>query len=441
MRKKTKKKIFSQTIFLMTASVSIEYFGWGFFDPFFSIFANEILNNLFFLGLLIALKNFIALLIVIIASQTVKETSPRNMAIFSKWILLFAIAFYLSAGFQSSTVMLIIAIIFNAIGQVLRNVSSQALLMRNTKKNNASKILGIDFAVKNFAWILGMPLGGFLIFYLALFLKIEAIQIIYLLLIPLMISIFISIFPLKKLPFKSTLKKTLQRTEDIILHGKIFSAFFDNFSCFSPQLSFSLILFFLLQLIERMVTIFIPLLAISLNLEFWQIGILTALLFLPYIFSFAFSFLADRLERLSIVIFGLLFSIFPLVFLSITESPLYIAIFASLISFSLAMIQPANLGIIASLSSKKEKEHMAGLEIFFQKIGTIFGSIVLGFIAEKFSVNIVFLIIAFLSLSFAFFAILVKMHAHKKNIHHKHNIKFFEQLSHHHIFHHAHRLT
>ncbi len=180
-----------------------------------------------------------------------------------------------------------------------------------------------------------------------------------------------------------------------------------------------------------------PLLSFSLNLKIWQIGILMAFLYLPYVFSYSFSVLADKLERFSIVIFGLILSIFPLIMLSIISQPLWIGILSTIISLSMAIIQPANLGIVTSLSSKKERSHLASLEIFFQRVGIIFGAIILGYIGEKFSLQAVFLIMAILSIIFSVFAIAVKWHSHKEKINHKHNL-LKGVFSRNHVVHHAH---
>jgi predicted MFS family arabinose efflux permease len=144
------------------------------------------------------------------------------------------------------------------------------------------------------------------------------------------------------------------------------------------------------RILQDMTMLFVPLLALELKLEFWQIGVLIALLYVPVIFSFIFSIIADKVDRLNIVIFGLILSLFPLIFLSFTEVPLYVGILSSLISFSVSMIRPAGMGIVASLAKNKDMAQIAGLEVFFGQVGVVFSSIILGIIAQYFGIKIVF---------------------------------------------------
>ena len=153
-----------------------------------------------------------------------------------------------------------------------------------------------------------------------------------------------------------------------------------------------------------MILLFVPLLAAQLNLPFWQIGILTAAFFAPYTFCSIFGKIADRFDRFSIIFGGLFLAIIPLIFLSIARAPFWIGIFSMAIAFCLAIIQPANLGIVASLAPKNHRKHLAGLEMFFERFGVIFGSLFFGFIGEKFGLQAVFFSVAILTFLFASFA-------------------------------------
>ena len=396
-------------IFLSISAISIEFFGWGFSDSFFTIFLDGILQNTFFVGALIALRNFVALLVAIFSSEKMRNFSAKNFLILSKILFSISAAAFFAAGFFENKILIFAGIIFGGIAQPMRNVAHSAFLIAHCDRENSSKIFGVDLAGKYFAWILGMIFSGFLLIFCGKILSQNLNEILHFSFLPIFPMLFLSLKIIKKLPSQQNLH--FQKFSKIIFADHIFSKFFRGFDKFSPQLSFSLILFFLLQIMERMTMFFVPLLAVKLNLPFWQIGILTAFFFAPYIFSFIFGKIADAFDRFSVIVCGLFFSIFPFALLSVAQTPILIGILASLIAFCLALIQPANLGIVASLAGKKQRAHLAGLEIFFQKAGNIFGALFFGFIAQKFSLEIVFVIIAALISIFTILAIFVKINA------------------------------
>jgi MFS family permease len=426
-------------IFYMIAATSVECFGWGFADAFFSIFADGILNNLFFLGVLIAMRGIIALLVTIIGTQAMESTTPRNIAIFGKVVLIICAILYVLAGIHKSEGLLISAIVLNGIGQPLRVVANQGFLIAHVNKKNASVIMGIDFAVKNLLWILGIILSGLGLFFLGKIVHHDPLDVIHYGFIMLGLSCVVGIYLLENIPQKK-IPNIFGDVRRIILNGRVFGNFFSGFNTFSMPLIFSLLLFFLIRLIETTVTLFIPLLAVKLNLAIWQVAILTASLFLPYVFSFIFSKMADRVERLSLIIVGLVLSVIPMIMLYFARAPIWIGVLSASIALCLAIIQPANLGMIASLASRSQKSRLAGLEVFFRKLGVIFGAFALGYIAEKWSLEVVFLVIAALSIAFAIAAVIIKLKIRAS--HKRPGINKRIRFSLHHILHHSrgHRL-
>lgn len=437
-----KKSLIKDGVFWIIAANSLEFFGWGFIDPLFSIFANGILDNFFYIGLLLAIKNFTALLVTIPISQCVHKITPRNLAIFARILTIVFTVGYFLAGLNQSILTLFIAQVLSGIAQPLRDVAGQDFLIENIDKKRASSIMGLDFFTKNAFWIISCSLSGFALFFIGSLLNQNNIEdLIFYNFIFLAIASFFGIFVLLKIETKKKRRFFwfIKHAERIVLSHKTYLNFFRGFKKFSLQLNFSLVLFFLLSMLERVIGVFVPLLAFQLNLPLWQIGLLLASFWLPYLFTFFFSILADKFDRLLIIICGLLLSLIPLTILSFTEAPLWLGICSSLITLSIALMQPANLGIVASLAPNSEKAHIAGMGFIFSKMGIIFGAILLGFIAEKFGLRTIFVVIALLALIFTIMAIFVKFKSYQNNTCKKHN-KIFRKVTHHHIFHHAHIL-
>ncbi len=419
---------------MITAS-TIELLGWGFSDCFFSIFANNLLNNFFYVGVLYSAIATVNLIFTVVTSKMLSEISARMMAVLARLLYTVCVLMYFFAGFFYSIIPLFFAVLFNGIGRAMRNTSEQDFLIEHSNNKNASTIMGTNFALKNTAWYASMAISGFILIWLANLLgktPENTIHYLFLLVLP---CFAIEVFLLKKIHIKKRIFN-LFNFKKAIFDSHIFTNFFKGTKNLHPVLIFGISLIFMLRVLRDMILLFVPLLAIKLNLEFWQIGILIGLLHVPFLFSFLFSFVADKVDRLNLIIFGLLFSLFPLVFLSKTSAPLMIGALSSLISFSVAIIQPADLGIIASLAEKKDRAHIAGLELFLGQAGIIFGSIVLGFVAEQFSLQTVFLIMAVISFIFALIAIKIKIQINCQNIGNKHN-KVSTEITHHHIVHHA----
>lgn len=430
------KSYIKNGVFFMIAANGLEFFGWGFSDCFFSIFTNKILNNFFYVGLVYGTIAFFNLIFTVIASSIIRKTDARKMALWAKGIYVISAIFYFLAGFYKSIIALFVAVVFNGIGRSLRNTSEQDFLIEHSNKKNASKIMGIDYALKNSLWYTSMVFSGFILVWLAKQTNKNPIDIIhYLFLIMLPILAICSVLLLKIKKQNNFLN--FSQIKGIVFNKKLFTDFFKITKDLNPALIFSISLIFMLRIMSDMILLFVPLLAISFNLAFWEIGLLIGLLNIPFLFCFISSFIADRIDRLSLIIFGLIFSLFPLFLLAHAKTPLWIGIFASLISLSIAIIQPANLGIIASLTNKKQRANIAGLELFLGQIGVIFGSVVLGFCAQHFGIQKVFLIIGIISFIFASIAIKIKLHIHRKGLSHKHNKKI-KEITHHHIIHHLH---
>jgi hypothetical protein len=150
----------------------------------------------------------------------------------------------------------------------------------------------------------------------------------------------------------------------------------------------------------------------------------------------AFSVFEDRTDRMLFIIGGLLFSVIPLLLLSQVSAPLLIGISTVLTSLSLAIIMPANLGTIAANTKHSDAPLMAALQVMSQRFGMLFGSLIIGTVSQIFGIASAFLLIAFLAISFALFALFVRFHfqVEKKVVLEKNHLFHIHPL-HPHLFH------
>jgi MFS family permease len=169
-----------------------------------------------------------------------------------------------------------------------------------------------------------------------------------------------------------------------------------------------------MEMTSRISLLFVPLLAQSLGLPLFQIFLITAFMLLPMVFTYAFSHLADKYDKLTLIIYGIAFSLFPLIFLTTTDGPIEIAIASSIISLCLALLQPSVLGLAGSLAPTKEKHSVVQLELFFQSIGAIVGAVGLGAISNLYGIQSAFLVVAATAVIFLIIAFYLHFHIDAK---------------------------
>lgn len=396
----------------------IEFFIFGIIDPLYSLFVYHIVEDYLWVGIIFGIRSAIGLLSLFFCTRLLPHLPPIQGLFFAQVFVLLGLLTFFFAGITESLLILIAGAMINGVAYMIRQNAKQGMLMNEVTGANASQIMGTNVAVKYTFWSVGMFAGGLFIFLIGDF----PLPFIYLATSGLWVlgmMLFLPYFPkFIALPWK----KLWKSSTEVIQKDKLFLHLFSKMKDFSSPLNYSIVLCFFMEMTSRVSLLFIPLLAQSLGLSLWQIFILTALMLFPMVFTFLFSEIADRYDRLVLIIYGIAFSLFPLIFLSFTQSPLYIAISSSVVSLSTALLQPAVLGLSGNLAPRKEKHTVVQLELFFTSIGAILGGVVLGWIAEEFGIQMAFLGVACTAFVFLCMAIVLHFHLHSHEEKHKKNI-------------------
>jgi len=401
-------------IFFVISSVSVEFLGWGFIDPLFSSFLNLIFNNFFIVGLICGTQSFFAIFSVPVAEKLIEKVSAVFVLKIEKIFLFFETFFYFLGGFLSLKILIFIAPFFGGFRNAFRDVAVREYLMEKSNNKNASTILGTNISVRRILWSISAIFSGFFLMSAANYLHISFEKVFSVLFLPAIFLIPAATFFVFKIPRDNEEKfHHPVKIKDFLGFWEI-RKLVQKFFIQKTHIQFSLLLILFLQIILAMILIFIPLYAIQINLPLEKIGILMAAIYLPILFSAIFSIFEDRIDRMSFVIFGLIFSSVLFALLAFAKAPVEIAIFSMLISFSVAIIRPANLGIIASETPHSEAKEVAALQIFFSRLGAFLGSIFLGTLAEKFGIEIALIWIATISSFFSIFAIFIKLRFREK---------------------------
>lgn len=406
MKKKKKKNIFSGGIKLIIAGTAVDFFAWGFIDPFFSTFANGILDNFFLVGLLVALKGLTGLIFLAPLSEVVSKKSPRIAGLIGRIGSVLTLFLYISGGIAHIPALLFLGSFFHGIAGAARDIAARDYLMEESSKKHASTILGTNFSIRYATWMFAAIFAGFIA------LKIgetwnmstqSALPYLFLLTIPCFITSFFLVQKLtpnnKPFPKKAFVPKAIYKKEKEL---------FKKFTSLNLQLKFSILLIFFLQIVRSALLLFLPLLALQMELPIEHIGVLIALMHAPMLLSAVFSIFEDKSDRMLFIIGGLLFSSVPLMLLSQVNAPLIIGILAVLTALSVAIIMPANLGNIAANTKQKDASSIAALQIIFQRLGMLFGAFCIGTVSELFGIQSAFILMSLLAISFAGFAIFIR---------------------------------
>jgi MFS family permease len=427
--------IFSVGTKIVIFSMALDFFAWGLIDPFFSTYAASLLNNLFLVGLLVATKGFVGLLSLSPLSQTIHHISPRFVGIMGRIGCVFAVLSYAAGGFLTLPLLLFVGAIFHGFSGAARDIATREYLMESSSKNNASTILGTNFSVFNTAWMTGSILCGVLLMWCIHTFAQDIPHFVPFVLLACIPIFLASAFLLRKLPKKTGTRFPFAAyaPQNVYQNEK---KIFLLFSALNLQLKFSVVLICFLQMIRSALLLFLPLLAFQLELSVFQVGLLMAAMHAPLLLSALFSVFEDRTDRMLFIIGGLLFSVIPLLLLSQVSAPLLIGISTVLTSLSLAIIMPANLGTIAANTKHSDAPLMAALQVMSQRFGMLFGSLIIGTVSQIFGIASAFLLIAFLAISFALFALFVRFHfqVEKKVVLEKNHLFHIHPL-HPHLFH------
>ncbi len=394
-------------------ATSIEVFIWGLVDPLYSVFINSVVDDYLFVGLIFAFKSAIGLLSIFFLNRILNHI-PLIQALFISYIMVFFvfIGFFI-AGITHSAIPLLIASLINGIAFILRKNTKQNILMNEITKENAGAILGKNVAASYSFWAAGMITGGFILF------LVEKISLahVYLVTAGLWLSLYF-LFTEKIKNFKKiNLKNIWKDTKDVVIKDKIFVSTFKKMKTYSSELNYSIILVMFMEMTSRISLLFVPLLAQDLGLPLFQIFLLSAFMLLPMVFTYIFSHLADKYNKLTLIVYGIALSLLPLIFLTTTNQPIEIAIASSIISLCLALLQPSVLGLAGNLAQENEKHSVVQLELFFQALGAIIGSVGLGTIAEFYGIQTAFLFVAIIATIFLCIAIYLHFHIEGKSDH------------------------
>ncbi len=140
-----------------------------------------------------------------------------------------------------------------------------------------------------------------------------------------------------------------------------------------------------------MLFVFLPLFSVSINLSVIEIGILvSSIIFIDAILQKPFGYLADKINRLNLIIFGLIFSAIPLFIIPFTHNFIELIFVCSFIGLGRAISMPASLALTVEVGRKIGMGFAMGLLSTAMGIGMIISSLSSGIIYDALGIAIPF---------------------------------------------------
>ena len=294
----------------------------------------------------------------------------------------------MAAGLTRSIPLLVMGLIFNGVGTSFIMVGAESYVRR--RSGNSDKPFAFLTALQYLGWVLGMVIGAFTVQYYGL-------NYMFLFLLP---SIFLGMFILKRIHERG-IKSTLRGFRRYFHKPQDFEFILEDLKALNPKTFYFLLLAFFDGIIVMFSYIFIPLFALSINLDLKAVALLMAVMYMPFVFSFLIAEATDRLKRMNVIATGLLIGGLSFILLSFIIGELWVVVLAALTSLSLAIIRPTYNGMLTHLAPRKMLGEITGLNKISMRVGYIIGPIMTGFLADSYGLRIVFVVMAIFAFTLA----------------------------------------
>ncbi len=382
---------------LIVFVVFLRTFGWGLIDPFFSMYIDGFGDSYSFVGALMAIMNFVALLAVVPLLRLADKVADTKIMRDGEVLHLFAVLFYLAAGLTGQLLFLIPGLALNGVGTAFIVVGAESYVRRHSKKSNQTSIFAFLITITYLGWVLGMILGGLTVQY-------YGFTYMFLFLLPSIVMGFIILKQIRETGLKtltSGLSKYFHRPKD-------FGFIIEDIKLLNRKTLFLLLLAFFDGTIVMFSYVFIPLFALSIDLSLQNIAFLMAAMYMPFIFSFIISEATDKLKRMNVIAMGLFIGGLAFVLLTFIIDQMWVVLLAAITSLSLAIIRPTYNGFLTQLTPRRMLGEITGLNKIAVRVGFIFGPIFSGYLADKYSIQVAFFAISIFAFALATLALLFK---------------------------------
>lgn len=332
-----------RVVLFTIAGIGVYNFGWGFADPYLSIYLQQFTSSYAGIGFFETLIKAASLLLLIPIGDLLDRVNHHYLLVGAKIGYFFVGALYFLAGHTGSMTFLIAALVLNGALIPLIWTTSSATIHDYATMHDAALVSGLYATVRHLTWAVG----------LAIALLIVADYPIHYIFIPVMI------FPVLSIPFhlhqpEKHHEPLLSGLKDVIVQDKLIGRWWRDIHGMNSEAAFMYMLVFAMSIVPTFAVTFIPLYAESIGFSLAEIGLLVLAMSLPYLLSFLAAELADHYARLSIVGIGACIATGSFFALSLWRSePWHIYVFGCTLVLGYAFTTPSINSIITVLTPKK----------------------------------------------------------------------------------------
>ena len=380
-------KLIAFVLFLRT-------FGWGFVDPFFSIFVSDFSGNYAEVGGLISIMNLASLVAMFPLMRLADRMRDTMIMRDAEILYIISVVFYLLAGFTEKLSFLTIAFVLNGIALPFMIVGAETYIRKYTNSDNDTRSFAFYTAINYLGWILGMLIGAYTVQYYGL-------KMMFLFVLP---SAIAGLFVLRHIHEKG-LRSIIWGIRKYFHNKHDFQMILDDCGGLSPRTMFFLLLSFFDGILVMFSFIFIPLFALTIDLGLREIALLMAVMYTPFVFSYVISELTEGLRRMQLIAMGLFIGAFAFILLSFIIQSLWVTMLAVMISVSLSIIRPAYNGMLTRLTPRRMLGEITSLNNLSLRLGYVVGPILTGLIADRYSLQAAFFAIAIFAFVLAILAL------------------------------------
>jgi MFS family permease len=392
--------------------------GWGLgTDTYFSLYVQGIIGNprgVTAIGTVLALAK---LALVIPIGNLNDHMNVKYLLLIGKILYVICAVLFFFAGLMMSWELLILATLLNGFASATTFTTYRSYYGKTAKKHNQSQIFGAYFSSFNGAQIFGALISAWLVAYLEL---------------PFMyffVAIFALISLLQDQKIRSVLssrhnrtrhqmqermvKEYLLETEETENSDQHFlgeEGFLKKFinECFSlaPRKRIGTLLksynvkmyvalgsMFLVNLLNYVGFLFIPIVAIANHLTLPQIAIVFAVMKLPYLINIFTGKLGDKYNKKLLISIILLFMSVFYILLGMQDDFVVILILTFTVALGIALLYPLTSALVSSYTNQKDKGVMTGAQDFVGKMGEITGSLGFGALSAIVGIKTGFIVI------------------------------------------------
>ena len=391
---KMKDKFFlvPKNVRLISLSVFIFMLGWWiWWDTFYSVFIESIVENVFRVSLIWAILPLVKLFVAPAVWELNDDSDKKHVFAFSKILYILSSVFYVTAWFLKNPRLLLIAVIINWVWSSSTFVTYFSSVRENCNKNHSEASWWLFFTWFNGAYVVWALISALLIQFVNLpFLYVF-----------IAVFSFLSLLIDWKIPFHEWNNKIVSEN-----HLDFVKKFCKR--CFSIQPMKKMIISLkassrslwnglwyemLYALLDYLSLLFIPLVALSDWLWLWQIAIVFAVMRLPYIFNLFVSWRDEWFNKKLFIAIVLVFLAWLFILLWFDLSFIMILIVSFCISFGLSVMKPVVSAMITEHAQKNNIWLISWAEQFATFLWNIMWSIWFWVLSSIFTMNIAFFIV------------------------------------------------